>query len=358
MARYGNPVAGVFVALLAFTGCKPAASEPAAQGAAPPTTPSTGSSGAATPPAPSAPVPPAAHLTVLQSIDFSKIPVPENTSRNSHSPTNASFSLAKSDQVRVPALAENFAKALAGQGWKPAPQAGGTTWTDESGAAYYEKSGIHLLATIGTSVGFQPGTKDVNAGLFLLGNVDVRNLPHFQGTVIGTPTFETLQFSTTEKIATVRDHHRQAYEKLGWHQYREPDPEGVEIPVETKELQQSFVQNGTIVQYFYRMDDAQLIALCRSSLLEWDPPIPPQAKSVELRNSPPFVFCYTPLSVEDVSQFYQKSLTPLGWAGESIPSPEGKKGTRYQFSAPGKKSMTLECLPSGKSTLVQFSVTQ
>ena len=33
-------------------------------------------------------------------------------------------------------------------------------------------------------------------------------------------------------------------------------------------------------------------------------------------------------------------------------------GTRYQFSAPGKKSMTLECLPSGKSTLVQFSVTE
>ena len=287
-------------------------------------------------------------------MDFTKFPTPEKTSRNSASAVNLSFSLPLEDASTVKKIAEGFEQELARQGWQPAPQAGQEVRNDDVQCRYYRKQDILLMASIGTSRGFQAGTQDVNAGLFLIGQMDLRSLPAFPGSKTDSATCSALKQTSSAKIGDVRKFHTDTFAGLGWTEYRRPEIPGSERSAEEMDTEQSFLRNGTSVSFIYRQEGGSLVWFSRAEVMGQELPLPPNSSGVQLDVSTPYLFYTTPLTTEEIFAFYEKALAPQGWKGVAAPKPDGGISKYFLFSAEGRKDWSLSCLKDGAKTHVEF----
>jgi hypothetical protein len=161
-------------------------------------------------------VKPRAHAAMLAVVDFSKFAKFDGAFRQSSSPLNASFSLSKKDAADMKRTISAMETFLAEQGWKPAPDTSKDAWTDDGGIVFYQKEGATVQATAGVSRGSAPDSKDINAGLFLIGEVDARSLPRLPGTTVVSGDFSATRYTVPAEVLAVRKFHTTELTAQGW----------------------------------------------------------------------------------------------------------------------------------------------
>lgn len=304
---------------------------------------------AESPPKAASPPKPRPHRELLAMIDFSRFPKIDGATRQSHDATNASFSLNKTGDDTVQRSVQALEKFAESQGWKLAKEEGGVPWTAQGGMAYYQKDKAVLLATVGVSRGYQPGTEEVNAGLFLAGDIDLRKLPRFPGSKESSASFSSLAYTCPADFIAVRKFNREQLTPHGWTFFQAHIPGGIELPEEVRDFQQDFVQNGTAIKFYYVPKGNEVTTNVSLTVLRHDLPIPPGADLVKLQDSSPAVMsCFAEMSEPDLLAWFDDALGKSGW--KRSPAQAKEQGTtRHQYARPGSRTLFLETLRSSKA---------
>lgn len=340
----GLPVhpTSLLLLVLACISCKPAS--PAAKEASAAPTTSIG------------PAKPRPHRELLALADFSKFPKMAGATRQSTSPVSAGFSLPKKDATVVPTSISAMEAFLTSQGWKPSPDGGDVQWSATGGVRFFEKNHARLQASAGISRGFPDG-EDLNAGLFLIGDVDARSLPQLPGSRLEGGDFSSARFTSPSDLMSVRKFNKSTLPLLGWIEFRPHTPPGYEVPMEDLEKEQSFVQNGIILSYTLTTKGSSTEVFVRCEVMETHLPIPPKPDMLKLKDSPALMSCLTEMTPAQALAWCQEALGKEGWTATQVPAVE-ESTTRHEFNNPSKsKPLILECLPSGKDTIVRLRET-
>lgn len=345
------------LSLAVLVSCKKAPSENGKPDSESAGTPSVSSAAAPASPASAKPVAatpkqPREHHLVLALIDFSTFPPFEGASRQSTSSVYAGFSFPWKDASSVQQCREVMEKFLAAQGWTPAPGGGGD-WGADGGSSIYSKDGASALVNAGVSAGSAPGGKDVNAGIFLIGDVDVRLLPLPAGSKKSREDISSAQFSCPAALMEVRKQLKELLSAQGWAEYRMATPAGYEPPVDELAKTQSFAQNGATINYRFEEKDGGTVVSLSSSLMGTPLPIPPQADMLKLQDSPPLLSCFVKMTPDQVLAWSQETLGKQGWTSSPAP-PSEENAICHRLQKAGRKPLLLEYLPSGSSTLMRL----
>jgi hypothetical protein len=349
---------GLLFVTLACASCKPDGSAPTESVVAPepgavanaPAGASASVPGAAATPAVLAK--PRPHRELLALVDFSKFPKTPGATREDTSPTSANFSVPKKDTSVVTRATQAMDQFLASQGWKPSPGAGDEPWSAAGGARFFGKDGAHIHAVAGISRGYPDG-EDLNAGMFLLGEVDVRRLPQPPGSKVERGDFSSVRYTSPMDLLSVRKFFEAQLKPLGWETYRLHTPPGYEVPMERLEKEQSFVQNGVTLSYRLERTGAETIVAVNCGVQKQALPIPPQPDLLKLQDSPALMSCITKMPAAQVLAWCQDALGKDGWTSSPL-APAEENTTRHQFQKAGSTPLILEYLPSGNDTVVQL----
>jgi hypothetical protein len=297
-----------------------------------------------------APVKPRPHAEVLKLVDFSLFRQVEGASRQSADAVRMGFSIPKKDAGDVKRSVQVMEKFLSDQGWKMAPDA--TAWTDEGGEVFYLKYGAIIQAVAGLSRGSGVGEQDLNAGLFLVGEVDVRSVPRVPGSVVQREGRVSSQVISPVDLSEVRKFNKEQLGAQGWLPYRDYVP-GYEPSEEEMEQTQSFTQNGATLRFRLTRKDGKTKVSLSCGLLSASLPIMPEPDLLKLRESPPLVSYWVKKSPAEVVAWHTETLGTLGWSGKEVPAKE-ERTTRHEFQKAGSKPLYLVLLPSSADTIVQL----
>ncbi len=285
-------------------------------------------------------------------VDFSKFPKVEGAFRQSSNAVSASFSLPKKDESTVKQSIALMDAFLTGQDWEPSPAGGGVPWSADGGAVFYDKTGLRMLVTVGVSRGSGPGASDVNAGLFLVGDVDVRRLPMLPGSRDKSGDFSSVRFFSPGDILGVRKFYQEQLTKQGWAEYRLPLPPGYTPSDEDLLRMQNFVQNGTSLGFRYTAKGAETAVSASVEMLKANVPIPPRADLLKLQDSPLLMSCLVKMTPEEAQAWCQEAL---GSEWTSAPVPPTEENTIcHRFTRAGKPPLLLECLKGDRDTVVRI----
>ncbi len=312
-----------------------------------------GNSAAKTTPVPKGPVTPRQHSKLLGLIDFSKVPPFEGAVRQEHTVVSASISLVKKDAGDVRRCVAHFEKALKDQGWTPAAGHGDSPWAETGGVSYHQKDGAIVMLSVGVSQGSAPGAQDVNAGIFLQGEVDARVMPQPSGSKAGNLSFSAAQFTSPLDVAGVRKFYSEKLPALGWVEYGLYLPGGMEVPKEQAEAFQYFIQNGVSLLLWYNPKGAETAVLLRTEVLSFSPPVAARADFVRMQTSPPLMMYAVKMSPEDAIAWCIAELEKDGWKGGPTKAPE-EKTIAHRFERPGSKPLLLEVAKAGNEALVRM----
>lgn len=302
------------------------------------------------------PNPPVHVDEVLQRIDLRKFPFMEGNSRTWPGIKSYGFSGAVSASLNVESVMNYLDKLLldAGcvRGTDPSLE-----YQSETGA---EKMYWHGDLMISASCGTSRGTvgPDINAGIHIVGNVDLRSLPIPPNTTSAVSKPNSLRLLSSIEILDQRKFYSGALRELGWIEYRDYLP-GVSISVEDLLPHQSFLKNGVFISFYYRQSsDSQpsqgkYEASVSTGILEYEPTLPSNARSVKLRQSSPIVMVFeTELSPHDVRAFYDKAYLSQGFRGDGTPTGKDDQELAATYSHAKQPSLKFEGKRVGKSTLV------
>jgi hypothetical protein len=294
---------------------------------------------------------PRPHSEVVAIVDFTKFPKIEGATRESSDILNASFTIPKKSAADVKRAVDAMTAFLATEGWKLEPDTLATGWDDSGGTALYQKDGIRAEAGAGVTRS-PPDGEDVNAGIFLYGEVDSRLLPRPPGSVVEREGFTFSRYTSPVALMDVRKFFKERFAALGWTEYRDNPPAGYTPPMEQLEITQSFMKNGAMIGFRFEKKDPQTVVSVRVGLLERSLPLPPSiADVIKWQDSPLRLICELKMTPPEVFAWFQVEMGKLGWSAKEVP-PVEERTTRHEFQKAGSKNLYLECLPSGKTTLM------
>jgi hypothetical protein len=302
------------------------------------------------------PNPPVHVREVLQRIDMRKFPFMDGNSRTWPGTKSYGFSGAVSASFNVENVMNYLDKLLL--------DAGCVRGTDpslefriETGAAkIYWHGDLMITASCGTSRG--TNGPDINAGIIIDGNVDLRSLPIPPNTTLAVSKPNSLRLMSSIEILDQRKFYSGALRELGWIEYRDYLP-GVSISVEDQLPHQRFLKNGVFISFYYRQSSdsepsqGKYEASVSTGILEYEPTLPSDARSVKLRQSSPIVMVFeTELSPHDVRAFYDKAYLSQGFRGDSNPTGKDDQELAAAYSHANQPSLKFEGKRVGKTTLV------
>lgn len=294
------------------------------------------------------PVKPRAHEEILKLVDFSSFPKMEGATRQSSDVLNASFTVPIKDDSTVKSAVKVMETFLVSQGW--AVESG--SWGADGGVVFYKKDGVMIEATAGVTRSFQGGS-DLNAGLFLTGEVDARLLPRPPDSKVEQSDFASCRYHTPADVLAVHKFNKEQLGALGWGLYRDSSFAGLDLTQEQLQETQSFVQNGATLAFRFTRNDAGTEVSVRSGLLTSALPIMPGSDLLKLRDGPPLVSYFVKGTAAEVLAWHTDALGKLGWSGKEVPATE-EHTTRHEFQKTGSKPLYLVCLPSKDQTVVQL----
>lgn len=298
---------------------------------------------------PSTPRAPATLRDVLGAIDFASIQAPKEAERASRTSTSFSFSQPKVGSETVSRAIKLLEEGLSAAGFEPAEQAGGA-YVGEAGAiAFYEKQGIVVQLAVGVSRGSREGSEDVNAGLFLLGDVDSRSLPRPPGEKVESEDFSSSIYQVAVPRLEVRELLAEKFEGAGWTPYRQRWLEGVERTQEQLESEQAFLRGPISADLILQKVGSQTRVIARVRLLTGGLPVMPGARMLEYDGDLPYVFHGSLSTLEEVRDYYLNAMQAEGWRHRLERAESEKIALRVVFEAEGRKPLLMECLVSSRA---------
>lgn len=186
----------------------------------------------------------------------------------------------------------------------------------------------------------------MNAGLFLLGDVDSRSLPRPPGAKVESEDFSSSIYQVDLPRLEVRKVLKGDFEGAGWISYRQRWLEGVERTQEQLESEQAFLRGPIGANLILQKVGIQTRVIARVRLLTAGLPLMPGARMIEYDDDLPFVFHGSPGPLEAVRDFYVNAMQAEGWR-HRLEQPESAEiALRVVFEAEGRKPLQMECLVS------------
>jgi hypothetical protein len=290
---------------------------------------------------------------VLAIVDLREFPAFPGATRSSSTIAQSSFSAKFGGAVSVPAAIEFLTTQLEAAGWKALEFEGAMPPGERGADLAYTKDGLIASLVAGVSLA-PPDGEDINAGLFLLGNVDARSLPLPAGAEVEAASPSTLAFRTAATVEAMRQHFADALSPAGWVEYRVPDMAGYTMPPEVLRGQQSFLRGAVSIGLSYQEVEGQTRVIARPSVVVATAPIPEGAKEVHFDADPLYLFCLVPAPLDEVKRFYLEAMAAEGWSAKEVPPSKETFALAIEFQAEGRKPITLECLVSRTVTFVEL----
>jgi hypothetical protein len=348
MKRYTLPI----VIVLASLSCAPQATSPPANAEAPAAAPSVAK--------------PVSFKDAMAIFDCRTLKPFPGAYRDSNSPIQSSSSVTVAEGIDLPAVVEHYRSQLLAAGWKDVPFEGSDDVSGSGEQMVFDKQGLRAEFTAGITRGF-PSGQDINAGVFLIGNVAPSSLPLPEGARVTMTNPTVVAYETTTPIADLRAFYTKTMKELGWIEYRIPAPGGVTIPWEQVEKQQDFLAGavGIHVSYYQSQpaekDTAKNAAkeaapltevLVRPSLVPIDADIPAEAEDLDFQADPLAMVFALRKPLEEATAGYDQMLTKRGY--RSAPGEKREKGNNraLDYTAEGLPTLHVEFLWSKPLTFV------
>ncbi len=201
----------------------------------------------------------------------------------------------------------------------------------------------------------------------MLGNLDLRTLSWFEGMEVQRSGLVSMQLSRQGGILEWRKLFSERFKQSGWQEYRSFLP-GIDIPVEDQVPSQSFLLNGLTIRLTYRDDRGELIkdqdakgvmnCLMSVSLVPYEPILPGQVTSLEVRWSPVAIVYETTLSLDQLHEQLDRLYKSEGYEVTRKQSPESADTTQLVCMHADLLDLVIEFKKSGKKTLVVINETR
>jgi hypothetical protein len=277
--------------------------------------------------------------------------------RDSSSPIQSSSSVTVTEGIDLPAVVEHYRSQLLADGWTSVPFEGSDKIS--SGAqVVFDKQGLRAEFTAGITRGF-PSGQDINAGVFLIGNVAPSSLPLPEGARVTMTNPTVVAYEATTPITDLRAFYTKTMKELGWIEYRIPAPGGVTIPWEQVEKQQDFLSGavGIHVSYYQSQPaekdaaknaakDAALLTevVVRPSLVPIDADIPAEAEDLDFQADPLAMVFALRKPLEEAAAAYDQMLTKRGYRGAPGEIREKGNDRALDYTAEGLPTLHVEYL--------------
>lgn len=302
------------------------------------------------------PKPPLHLEEILQRIDIRKFPFMAGNSRTGSGVEHYGFSGAVSESFTVDSVMNFLDKLLLDAGCLRGTDPNLESHYATGAGRMYWLGDLMLSASCGTSRG--SSGPDINAVIHVLGNVDLRTLPTPPDVRVALSNPDSLKLLSSQEILELRKFYSNALMELGWIEFRDYLP-GINIPVKDQLPHQSFLKNSVYVTFYYLESDGddkskgKFVASARSGILEYEPTLPGDARSVQLRQRSPIAMAYeTKLSPHDLRAFYDKAYEAQGYSFDKNPTRTEDKEFKVMYSHPNKNSLTIESKRLNITTIV------
>jgi hypothetical protein len=280
---------------------------------------------------------------VREVIDLREFPAPVGATRSSSNAGQASFSAPLGETTTVATAFEHYAGRLLAADWKPLPYDGEVQPTEESAFAAFTKGGLIASLSVGVSLA-PPDGKDVNAGLFLGGNVDARSLPRPEDAAPVSESPTSVCYTTASSINEVRKLLSQRLAPQGWVEHRAPDLPGYKTPLEVLRRSQSFLAGCVLISVHYSEEAGKTRAILGTSVVPATAPIPAGAQDVQFAPSPLYLYCAVARPIEEVRDSYERAMRDEGWRATEVTPSDKERDLALRFEADGRTPLGLECL--------------
>ena len=291
----------------------------------------------------------------LKIADLSALSPPSDAFRKETEPFSFSYSKSVTTEQALEEATVDLKTQLVKVGWQlsadPAPQ------SYQSGAVmFFQKQELWILASLGKSNGF-PSGEELNVLATVTGNVDPRTLPRPETRELQSAEPSSIVYVTPLELLEVRKFYRTRLDELGWLEIKFQPIEGIEIPMEIKEREQNFIQNGVMLDlYLERLEEGTRV-IVRPVMLTIDLPIPLDADDLELGDDPPYLFCTTHQKMETLRSFFTTEMERRGWkVTEQAIEPAEKIDSALSFQAEGREPLRCGFLQSGKLVFLQLKL--
>lgn len=302
------------------------------------------------------PKPPLHLEEIMQRIDMRKFAFMAGSSRTWPGVEHYGFSGAVSESFTVDSVMKFLDKVLMDAGCVRGTDPNLESHDATGAERMYWLGDLMLSASCGISRG--ASGPDINAGIHILGNVDIQTLPTPPNVTISLSKPNSLKLSSSQEILELRKFYSNAFRELGWIEFRDYLP-GISIPVDDQLPHQSFLMNAIYVSFYYRESDGddkskgKFVASARSGILEYEPTLPGDARSVQLRQRSPIAMAYeTKLSPHDLRAFYDEAYAAQGYSFDNSPTGTEDKEFKVMYSHPNKNSLTIESKRLNITTIV------
>lgn len=343
MKRYTLPI----VIVLASLSCAPQAASPPANAEVPAAAPAIAK--------------PISFKEAMAIFDCRKLKPFPGAYRDSSSPIQSSSSVTIAEGIDLPAVVEHYRSQLLADGWTNVPFEGSDKISDVGAQMVFDKQGLRAEFGAGITRGF-PSGQDINAGVFLFGNITPSSLPLPEGARVTMTNPTVITYETTTPITDLRAFYTKTMKELGWIEYRIPAPGDIVIPWEQVEKQQDFLSGAVGIHVSYQPQPADKDAakgatmpmrvVVRPSLVPIDADIPPEAEDLDFQADPLAMVFALRKPLEEATAAYDQMLTKRGYRG--APGEKREKGNdrALDYTAEGLPTLHVEYLWSKPVTFV------
>ena len=271
--------------------------------------------------------------------------------RDSNSPVQSSSSITVAEGIDLPVVGEHYRSQLLANGWNNIAFEGSEEISDTGAQLVFEKQGLRAEFGAGVTRGF-PSGQDINAGVFLFGNVAPSSLPLPEGARVTMNNPTVVAYETTMPITDLRAFYTETMKELGWIEYRLPAPGDIVIPWEQVEKQQDFLSGAVAIHVSYQPQPATADAakdaaapmrvVVRPSLLPIHADIPAYAEDTDFQADPLAMIFALRKSLEQATAAYGQMLTKRGY--RSAPAEMREKGNdlALDYTAEGLPTLHVE----------------
>ena len=304
----------------------------------------------------SQPNPPLHLEEVLQRIDLRKFPFMEGNSRSSASIESYGSSAPVSEKFSVDSVMSYLDKLLLDAGCVRGTDSSLEMRAETAASTLYWHGDLMITASCGISRG-STGS-EINSGIHIEGNVDLRNVPTPPNSTSTASKPNSLRLLGSAEILELRKFYSFALNELGWTEFRDYLP-GVSVPVSTQLLQQKFLKNGVFISIYYHRSgkgeasDGQVETNVSMGVLEYEPTLPSHARSVQLRQRSPMALTFeTKLSPQDLRAFYDAAYLSRGYSSDGHPTGKDDQEFAVTYSHPNNSSLRFEAKQLGETSIV------
>jgi hypothetical protein len=264
--------------------------------------------------------------------------------------------------INLPAVVEHYRSQLLADGWTNVPFEGSDKISDVGAQMVFDKQGLRAEFGAGITRGF-PSGQDINAGVFLFGNITPSSLPLPEGARVTMTNPTVITYETTTPITDLRAFYTKTMKELGWIEYRIPAPGDIVIPWEQVEKQQDFLAGavGIHVSYYQSQPaekdaakDATLLTevVVRPSLVPIDADIPADAEDPDFQADPLAMVFALRKPLEEAAAAYDQMLTKRGYRSAAGEMQEKGNDRALDYTAEGLPTLHVEYLWSKPVTFV------